>query len=405
MDILFLTPQPIYQDRGSPIAVDLVLRALSERRELVDAVTYHEGKNIDYENIHIHRTLSIPFIHNIKAGFSWKKIICDFLMVFKIIPLLVKKRYQLVHAVEEAVFFALLIKLVFRIPYIYDMDSSLAQQMVEQLPWLSPFSPFLNFFEGLAVKHAKVVVPVCDALAKDIERYRPNKVVVLQDISLLKETPPDHSIELKDQLGIEGLLLMYVGNLQTYQGIDLLLESFALAFETTKHADLVIIGGVDADIRKYQDMSYKLKIDKHVHFLGPKPVEHLATYLSQADILVSPRTKGRNTPMKIYSYLHSGKPLLATNMPTHTQILNEKVAMLAEPNPEAFAEKMVYLIEDQELRSELGAAGEELIEESYSYEAFRKKLNQLFDWLKREIDQDPHDSTTSRVPYTSTEAF
>lgn len=399
MDILFLTPQPIYQDRGSPIAVDLVLRALSERKELVDAVTYHEGKDITYENISIHRTLNIPFIRNIKAGFSWKKMICDFFMIFKIIPLLLKKRYQLVHAVEEAVFFALIIKWLFKVPYIYDMDS-LAQQMTEQFLWLWPLSPILNFFEGLAVKNAKVVIPVCDALANDIEKYKPEKVVVLQDISLLNEAPADYRIDIKKQLGTNNLMLMYVGNLQTYQGIDMLLESFALALKNFKQTDLVIIGGVEDDIHKYKQMSKELGIEKNVYFLGPKPVEHLAVYLSQADILVSPRTKGRNTPMKVYSYLHSGKPLLATDMPTHTQILDNKVAMLAAPSPQAYAEKMVELLADQNLRTTLGKAGEQLIEDQYSYNAFRKKLNQLFDWLKVEIDD--HGPTSGPVSYTST---
>ncbi|MCB9107465.1 MAG: glycosyltransferase [Anaerolineales bacterium] len=195
-------------------------------------------------------------------------------------------------------------------------------------------------------------------------------------------------------------MLMYVGNLQTYQGIDMLLESFALALKNFKQTDLVIIGGVEDDIHKYKQMSKELGIEKNVYFLGPKPVEHLAVYLSQADILVSPRTKGRNTPMKVYSYLHSGKPLLATDMPTHTQILDNKVAMLAAPSPQAYAEKMVELLADQNLRTTLGKAGEQLIEDQYSYNAFRKKLNQLFDWLKVEIDD--HGPTSGPVSYTST---
>ena len=37
--------------------------------------------------------------------------------------------------------------------------------------------------------------------------------------------------------------MMYVGNLESYQGIDLLLESFALACKKTERLDLVVIGG------------------------------------------------------------------------------------------------------------------------------------------------------------------
>lgn len=73
-----------------------------------------------------------------------------------------------------------------------------------------------------------------------------------------------------------------------------------------------------------------------MHFLGAQPVALLsAVYLAQADILVSPRSKGSNTPMKLYSYLASGKPILATNLWTHTQVLTAASAVLTEPRPRA----------------------------------------------------------------------
>ena len=59
--------------------------------------------------------------------------------------------------------------------------------------------------------------------------------------------------------------------------------------------------------------------------------------MAQADVLVSPRTKGANTPMKVYSYLDSGVAVLATRLPTHTQVMNDETALLAEPTPEDFS--------------------------------------------------------------------
>lgn len=193
---------------------------------------------------------------------------------------------------------------------------------------------------------------------------------------------------LREKLGISGLLLMYVGNLEAYQGINLLLASFSLILQKTDKVDLVIIGGEIADIQQYQTKVRCFNIDHKVHFLGPKPIEDLAEYLSQADILVSPRIKGNNTPMKIYSYLDSGKPVLATNLATHTQLLDNRVAMLAEPAPEMFAKGMQHLIEDETLRQKLGTAGKKLIQEKYSYTAFCEKINALFDWLQTEIEQE-----------------
>lgn len=190
---------------------------------------------------------------------------------------------------------------------------------------------------------------------------------------------------LRRDLGIRNVLLMYVGNLETYQGIDLLLDSFALTLEHTDQADLVIIGGEADDIGKYTNKAHCLGIQQHVHFLGPKPVENLAIYLDQADILVSPRIKGKNTPMKLYSYLDSGKVLLATDLPTHTQLLNNHLALLKRPDAKAFAEGMVDLIADEKLRLSLGSAGKKLIEKRHTYAAFREKLNSLYDWLHHEL--------------------
>lgn len=203
--------------------------------------------------------------------------------------------------------------------------------------------------------------------------------------SIVSSTPGSETLVVKAELGLNGLVLMYVGNLEPYQGIDLLLQSFSLVLKKRDGVDLVIVGG-DADaIQKYQRKSRHLGIHGKVHFWGPKPVELLPSVLSEADILVSARTKGNNTPMKIYPYLESGKPVLATKLPTHTQILDSKVAMLAEPYPQPFSEAMLHLIEDENARKSLGSAGKILAEEQFSYTAFRTKLNDFLDWLENEI--------------------
>lgn len=191
--------------------------------------------------------------------------------------------------------------------------------------------------------------------------------------------------DLRQQLSIQGLLMMYVGNLESYQGIDLLLDSFAIALKQSDQARLVIVGGELADIQKYRCICESLGIAEKVHWLGPKPVDDLPLYLSQADILVSPRIKGVNTPMKLYSYLGSGKATLVTDLPTHTQLVDYRVAMLAAPNPEAFAKAMLCLILDSSLRQKLGSAGKILIEENFSHQAFCNRVNGLLDWLESEL--------------------
>jgi EAL domain-containing protein (putative c-di-GMP-specific phosphodiesterase class I) len=91
--------------------------------------------------------------------------------------------------------------------------------------------------------------------------------------------------------------------------------------------------------------------------------------------------------MKIYSYLGSGKPVLATDMPTHTQVLDDQVAVLAKADPESFAAGMLRLVEDEALQIRLGQAGKRLVEERHNFQSFREKVNGLYDWLAADIDR------------------
>ena len=153
---------------------------------------------------------------------------------------------------------------------------------------------------------------------------------------------------------------MYVGNLEHYQGIGLLLEGFQHSLKRVPDARLVIVGGMQKDIVRYRDRAAELGIEGQVHFLGPRPLGTLGVLLQRADVLVSPRLKGLNTPMKIYSYLDSGTAVLATRLRTHTQVLDDKTAYLVEPNPEALGEGLADLLSDPRLRERLASAGQGL---------------------------------------------
>lgn len=397
MKILFLAPQPFFQERGTPIAVRLALTVLAERYRHrmngespidIDLLTYHEGDDIEIEGVKLHR-IRVPrilssYLKGVSPGVSFKKLLCDLFFLFEAMKLVWKQRsdqYLLVHAVEEGVFVALLIKLFFRIPYIYDMDSSMAMQVTEKWPITKLIYPLLGLFEKMAVKFSMAVAPVCDALGVIAERHGAKETVVLRDVSLINPDLVPGDINLRNEANIEAdcLLGLYVGNLEHYQGIDLLLNSVKLAIGRGARFKVAIIGGKDEDCAKYRRIVKDLEIDDYTRILGARPVSNLGDYILQADILISPRIKGNNTPMKIYSYLHSGKAIIATNLPTHTQVLNHGTAILAEPEPLSFSEALVKVCVDPVLRKSLGANARALAEEKYTYPTFARELNHLYD--------------------------
>ncbi len=386
MKILFIAPHPFYQNRGTPIDDLLALRVLAERYNTqVDLLTFNEGEDICLENLKIYRIPKTKYAENVRPGFSLKKLYCDIQLFFKALSMLSREKYNVVHAVEETVFFALLFKFIYKIPYVYDLDSSIAQQLVESKPVLRPFSNIFNSLEGSAIRQSLVNLPVCNALADLCKKNGSKKTVVLHDISQLRNPYAKRTGRLKMELGIKEMMIMYIGNLEHYQGIDLLLESFQLACKCTDKVDLVIVGGVPEDIVKYQEKADRLGIDGKTHFLGPKPLEMLDQFLIEGDILAVPRIRGINTPMKLFPFLHSGTAVLATDLPTHTQIISKKEAYLALPNPIDFSKGIVELVVNDGLRSELGLNGQKFVEKNHTYDAHQKRLNGVYDWIEENI--------------------
>jgi glycosyltransferase involved in cell wall biosynthesis len=117
----------------------------------------------------------------------------------------------------------------------------------------------------------------------------------------------------------------------------------------------------------------ELKISDRVHFTGQVTPYEVPLYIAMADVLVSPRTAGTNTPLKIYSFLKSGKPVVATNLWTHTQVLNEKISVLVEPEPKSFVDGVLFALYDHKA-SERARAAKSVAETEYTFDNYKKKI-------------------------------
>lgn len=381
MHILVLAPHPFFVDRGTPIALDILLRALSKEGHEIRALCYHDGEERSYDGVTLYRA-GPRWLGHVGPGMSLKKLAADIYLVVAALGLVRRERPDIIHAGEEAVFIALLLKRWLGIPYIYDMDSGLAEQTVSKWAFLRPFRRTLDRAERTAIREAVAAAPVCDALA-DLARDRGAPFVeTLYDISQLSSPGRKPTGHLRRSLDIQGRILLYVGNLERYQGVDFLLESFSEAAADGLPVELVIAGGERRHIRRYEAKSRSLGVSDRVHFIGPWPATRLGELLAEADILVSPRITGSNTPMKIFPYLHSGKPLLATDLPTHNQVLDETVALLAPPEPEGFGRAIRLLVENPELRHDLGQAGLTFVEKNHTFEAHRRRVRHLYEYVE-----------------------
>jgi len=395
--ILLLAPHPFFQQRGTPIAERMLLEVLAGHGHQIDVLTFHEGEDVQIPGCRFRRIPALPFVRGIKPGFSLKKLASDAVMFLSCLRMVRRGRYDVVHAVEESAFMGLAARRLFRVPYVYDMDSGLARQMIDKFPFLSRVGRLLERAESAAVRGSVGTLAVCRSLEDHARACRPDGFVArIEDVSLLA----DAGEEVDDLPEGDGPTAMYVGNLERYQGIDLLLEAFRHTLRDLPEARLVVIGGSgggENSINHYRRRCEELGIAAGVSFLGPRPVERLGAYLRRATVLVSPRIHGDNTPMKVYSYLDSGRPVLATRLPTHTQVLTDDVARLVEPEPEPMGRALAELLRDRNLQERLAAAARELTQREFTPQAFEGKLLRFYDCIEERIREERRDGQTARL--------
>ncbi|MCD6472402.1 glycosyltransferase family 4 protein [Candidatus Aerophobetes bacterium] len=388
MKVLLIAPQPFFEVRGTPLAILQLVKALSKLGYKVDIVTYHLGKNIKIKNVSIHRIINFPFIKNIPIGPSYTKLFLDFFIFLKAFQMCIKNHYDVVHAVEEAVFSGIVIKKIFHSPIIYDMDSSISQQLINSgFIKNKYFLKLVCSLENWAIDNSNSVLTVCSSLTEIVyNKFPQKKVFQLEDIP-----PGDGQIEvskekiseLKRKLNLtEKMIILYTGNFESYQGIDLLIKSIPEVTKYKPDVKFLLVGGEKENIIIMKRLANYLKVEDFIIFTGKEPMEKIPAYMALTDILVSPRCKGTNTPFKIFTYLQSGKPIVATNLPAHTQVLNEKISVLVEPTPKGIAGGIISLLKDEELKDKIGRKGKIFVEENYSYKKFVKKVKEVYDSLE-----------------------
>lgn len=384
MRLLFLAPHPFFQNRGTPIADRRLLEFLTRQGYEVHLLTLPEGEDVEMPGLTIHRLPRIPGLPPVPPGLSFQKVAYDVLLLWKALRLRRQIRPDLVHAVEEAALIGTVLKFVSGTPYVYDMDSSLPEQLTEKRAWLRVLRPILTKIERIMVRQAAGVLAVCSELGADAREHGGNTFIqVAEDTSPVEPEAREAADDLRHQFRLPGPLVLYVGNLEWYQGIDLLIDAFEHVANQHDSATLVIVGGRETDIVRYGQICARRSLQDRIRLAGRRPVAQLNSLLEQADVLVSPRTAGRNTPMKVFAYMESGVPIVATRRPTHTQVLDDTSAVLVEPDAAAFAEGILRLLYDGDFAACMGRAVRKRFEEQYSPPAAEEKHRRFFGAMTR----------------------
>ncbi len=386
--ILMLAPEPFFEPRGTPISILQRLEACAALGYQVDLLTYHVGQDVVLPGLRIIRTPSVPFIRSVRIGPSWAKLVLDFLLFWQALWLLLRNRYDIVHTHEEGAFIARFLAPLFRVPHLYDMHSHLSRQLAASA--YGRWRPAVWLFESLerqVIRRCQGVITIGSDL--DAFVYSINPSVVHSRVENLAVLATDEATRervrcrLAERFDLaRRRLVVYTGSFERYQGFDLLLASSAIIIRRFPEALFVIVGGRDDQVTAHKRAVAGRGLEDHFFFPGRVPLVEASVYLELAEVLVSPRTEGLSIPLKIYSYLGAGKPIVATRLVAHTQILDDNIALLTDVDAPAFAAGIIRLLEDRNLQRELGRAARDYAAATYEPEAYYDKMRQVYEALK-----------------------
>jgi glycosyltransferase involved in cell wall biosynthesis len=386
MHILMIAPEPFFEPRGTPFSEFHRIRALTTLGHTVDLVTYPFGRDVEMPGLRIHRALRPPFLTHIGIGPSWKKVPLDAFLACTALRLALTRRYDLVHSHEEGGLIGVILAKWLRLPHLYDMHSSLPQQITNfgfgNRRWLTRL---FTWVERLMIRQSRVVIVICPELevtVRGVDREVPT--MLIENAPGSGDAPHAGTGDaIRTSLGLQPdtPVVLYTGTFEAYQGLDLLYEAMVHVTQARPDSRLVMVGGEPAQVERARAVVRGMGLEPFVIFTGQRPFEEVPAYLDAADILASPRSTGTNTPLKIYQYLRSGRPIVATRLRTHTQVLDENTAFLADPTPAAFAAAIQAALSDPAAARSVGERAKQLADAKYSDAAYIAKTNTAISML------------------------
>jgi glycosyltransferase involved in cell wall biosynthesis len=343
-------------------------------------VTYHIGR--DLPDLPVDRIPSIPWYGKLEAGPSWHKPYLDLLLLFKALQVARSFKPHLIHAhIHEGAFIGAILKKILRVPMLFDCQGSLTAEITDH-KFVKPGSLLQRSFallERWINRSSDFIVasagPTVDLLLNDgVPRERVRALIDGVDTDEFRPYPKE---EIRARLGIPGnrRVVSYLGLLNSYQGVDLLLEAAANLKSQGAKLHYLIMGFPE---ERYREMAAELCIDEFVTFTGRVPYEDAPLYLSAGDIAVSPKISLTEANGKLFNYMACGLPTVAFDTPVNREILGDAAMYATFGDVESLAGAIGRLAGDRELRDELGRQARERAVKEHSWAARGKELYQVY---------------------------
>lgn len=384
LKILMVAPTPYFADRGCHVRIYEEARILRERGHDVRLVTYPLGR--DLPGIPTYRTLPVPGYGKLAAGPAWQKPLLDLLLLLKGWQVGREFRPDLIHAhLHEGALIGGFLRRWLRVPLLFDCQGSLCTELIDHGLFRrgSLLHKCFRLLEGYINRRADRIIASSTIGAKDLAQewqIGPERVTPLIDgVNTDEFRPYDRQAMRADlQLPADQPLVAYLGLLNRYQGLDLLLEAIRLLDGARVAVHFLIMGFPDLAYRRKAEA---LGIAHRITFTGRVDYQQAPRYLSAADCAVSPKISLTEANGKLFNYLACGLPTVVFDTPVNREILGPDGVYATYGDATALAMAVRQLLADPERLTDLADRSRQRALAEHSWQSRGAQLDQIYTQL------------------------
>lgn len=385
MKILMIAPTPFFADRGCHVRILEEAKALKLLENEVTIYTYHNGRNIP--GFDIKRIINIPWYNKLEAGPSYHMFYLDPLLMLYSLKESYSNNPDIIHAhLHEGVFIG---KFCSRLrfnkkPLVFDVQGSLtgeilAHGFIKEGVVSNLFFGFEKIINNMSDAIIVSSTNMAEMLANkfDVDKSKINVIPDGVDVNTFSGDKDTSSLREKLRIDPEKKIIIYTGLLNSYQGIDYLLESIPSVIDKVNNVCFLIVGF--PNVEEYKNKACKLGIEGYVMFTGKVNYSEIPTYLSLADIAVSPKVpESGEANLKLFTYMASGLPTVVFDHPVNKEILGDNGVYAKIKDPHSLADCIVKLLLNEGLSNELSKKLREKAIKDYSWIRSGEKIIDVY---------------------------
>jgi glycosyltransferase involved in cell wall biosynthesis len=386
LKILMLAPTPYFADRGCHVRIYEEARALTDLGHEVCIVTYHLGR--DMADIPTVRIPSIPWYRKLAAGPSWHKPYLDILLFFKALAAARRFRPDVIHAhLHEGAFLGLFLKKFLGIPLLFDCQGSLTAEMLDHgfIRRGSPLYLLFRFLEKIINNRADFIVTSSRAGATDlvtswqVPAVRVRGIIDGVDTAVFRPFPRDEARRAL-HLPSDRPTAVFLGVLNRYQGIDLLLEVAQILKGRGTAPHFLVMGFPE---ERYRERAAVLGLGEFFTFTGRVDYAKAPLYLCAGDIALSPKISLTEANGKLFNYMACGLPTVVFDNPVNREVMGDTGVYARPGDPADFAVGIEELLHDSERMQDLSRRTREKADRDHSWRARGEELVKIYRELKK----------------------